>query len=254
MSRLTVEASARTHIGLVRRHNEDAVYAGQNLFAVADGLGGHAAGDVASSTVIDTLKPYDRVHSPPDLPDVLGQAIHSASLALRNRIEIDPDAATMGTTLVAMLWSGTTAIVANIGDSRAYVLRDGDLTQISEDHTYGNLVADAADVPHLPEKIARFLDGRADGRSPDLSRRQLHSGDRYVLCSDGLSGVVPTGVMRAVLDSTTDPGDAAERLVALALESGGPDNITVLVMDVRSGGDDLVVEADRLPPSTSDPT
>ncbi|MFD2357536.1 PP2C family protein-serine/threonine phosphatase [Nonomuraea ferruginea] len=119
--------------------------------------------------MIDTLKPYDRVHSPPDLPDVLGQAIHSASLALRNRIEIDPDAATMGTTLVAMLWSGTTVIVANIGDSRAYLLRDGDLTQISEDHTYGNLVADAADVPNLPEKIARFLDGRADGRSPDLS-------------------------------------------------------------------------------------
>ncbi|TYB71275.1 serine/threonine-protein phosphatase [Nonomuraea sp. PA05] len=235
MSPRTVEASARTHVGLVRRRNEDAVYAGQNLFAVADGLGGHAAGDVASSTVIDMLKPYDRSHPPAELSTLLGQAIHSANQTLRHRIEAEPKLATMGTTLVALLWSGTTVVVANIGDSRAYLLRDGELIQISEDHTYGNLVADAADVPHLPEKIARFLDGRADGRSPDLTSRELRPGDRFLLCSDGLSGVVPPEHIRSTLLDIADPAAAADRLIEQALDQGGPDNITVIVIDTHDG-------------------
>jgi protein phosphatase len=219
----------------VRHRNEDAIYAGQNLFAVADGLGGHAAGDIASTTVIDTLKSYDRPHVPTDLSALLGQAVHAANQALRHRIDIEPELATMGTTLVAMLCSGTTAAIANIGDSRAYRLRDGNLTQISEDHTYGNLVADAARVPNLSEKIARFLDGRADGRSPDIASHCLRPGDRFLLCSDGMSGVVPTEAVWDILHPLDAPGDTAERLVALALEGGGPDNISVIVIDVRSG-------------------
>ncbi|WP_327584016.1 protein phosphatase 2C domain-containing protein [Nonomuraea sp. NBC_00507] len=232
MSRLTVEASACTHVGLVRHRNEDAVYAGQNLFAVADGLGGHAAGDIASTTAIDILKPYDRLHAPADLSALLGQAIYSANEALRHRIEREPDLAGMGTTLVAMLWSGTAAVVANIGDSRAYLLRGGNLTQISEDHTYGNLVADAADVPNLREKIARFLDGRADGRSPDLIQRTLCPGDRYLLCSDGLSGLVPNEVIENILLAHPTPKDAADDLLATANAHGGLDNITMIVIDV----------------------
>jgi PPM family protein phosphatase len=151
----TVEAAARTHTGLIRRRNEDAAYAGQSLFAVADGLGGHIAGDIASTTVIDTLLYHDRPVDPADLPDALGRAVSEANDALRHKIEATPDLAGMGTTLVAMLWSDTAAALANVGDSRAYQLRDRtQFILITEDHTYGNLVADAPTVPDLPARLA----------------------------------------------------------------------------------------------------
>ncbi len=239
---LTLVAAARTHIGLVRLRNEDAVYSGRSLFAVADGLGGHTAGDVASTTVIETLRAHDRQVDPADLPAVLGQAIHAANQTLRRRIETEPELAGMGTTLVAMLWSGKTAVLANMGDSRAYLLRDAGcnangaskIVQITEDHTYGNLMADANSVPHLPERISRFLDGRADGRSPDLTSRELHSGDRFLLCSDGLSSAVPGELIHDALRASNDPEEAADHLVTLAIDHGGPDNITVIVIDVRN--------------------
>lgn len=225
-------------MGLVRQQNEDAFYVGSRLLAVADGLGGHAAGEVASSAVIEVLRSHDQEAEPADLADLLGKAIHRANETLRQRTEVDADLSGMGTTLVAMLWSGSTAVFANVGDSRAYMMRATDkegarLVQLTEDHTYGNLVADASDVPHLPERISRFLDGRPDGRSPDLTRRDLRSGDRFLLCSDGLSGVVPHEIVSDILASISAPGDAAERLVALALNEGGPDNVTVIVIDVR---------------------
>jgi serine/threonine protein phosphatase PrpC len=233
VSLLTIDATSRTHVGLVRHRNEDAAYVGRYLFAVADGLGGHTSGDIASTTVIDTLSAYDRYTDPGDLADALGQAIHHANQALRRRIERELALAGMSTTLVAMLWSGTSAVVANLGDSRAYLLREGKLLQLTEDHTYGNLVAAAANVPHLSEKIARFLDGRADGRSPDLTLHDLNSNDRVLLCSDGLSGVVPVEALQGALNAFDDPGEAADRLVELALEGGGPDNVTVVVVDVQ---------------------
>lgn len=234
MAGLIVEASARTHIGLVRKRNEDSFLAGEALFAVADGLGGHAAGDVASSTVIDTLKPYDGPADPAQLPGVLGHAIYFANEALRRRAEADLALTGMGSTLVAMLWSQTTMAMANIGDSRAYLLRGRRFTQITEDHTYGRLLADAADVPHLPERITRFLDGRRDGRSPDIAVRELQSGDRFLACTDGLSNVVPPEIICDTLATTSDREQAAERLVELALGCGGPDNVTVIVLDVRA--------------------
>ncbi|GIH22514.1 hypothetical protein Aph01nite_08240 [Acrocarpospora phusangensis] len=235
---LSLDAAARTHVGLVRRRNEDALYAGEWLFAVADGLGGHVAGDIASATVIDILRSLDHAARPDELPTLFGRAIHAANSALRERIEAEPELAGMGSTLVALLWSGTSAIVANIGDSRAYVLRttsgeDLKLIQITEDHVYGNLVADASQVPNLPERLSRFLDGRADGRSPDITSRGLHDGDRLLLCSDGLTAVVPGGLIRDVLASFDDPREAADRLIDLANEQGGPDNVTVIVIDVR---------------------
>lgn len=233
----TVQAAARTHVGLVRQNNEDACYAGSWLFAVADGMGGHAAGEVASATVIEALRPCDQQAEPEDLTGLLGKAIHRANERLRQQTEADPSLAGMGTTLVAMLWSGSTAVFANVGDSRAYWLRrtgkrDATLVQLTEDHTYGNLVADASDVPHLPERIARFLDGRPDGRSPDLTRRRLQSGDRFLLCSDGLSGFVPRDAIAETLSTFSHSSEAADQLVALALHNGGPDNVTVVVADV----------------------
>ncbi|MER5650103.1 protein phosphatase 2C domain-containing protein [Streptosporangium sp. NPDC002524] len=222
----------------MRRRNEDAVFSGRSLFAVADGLGGHTSGDVASTTVIEALRPHDRQVDPADLPTVLGRAVYAANQALHRRIETEPERAGMGTTLVAMLWSGTTAVLANVGDSRAYLLRDtgraSAIIQITEDHTYGNLVADAGDVPNLAGRISRFLDGRADGRSPDLTVRALRAGDRFLLCSDGLSSAVPGELIRDTLRSSNDPEKAADRLVTLAIDHGGPDNITVIVIDVRN--------------------
>jgi protein phosphatase len=234
MTGLIIEASARTHIGLVRKRNEDSFLAGEALFAVADGLGGHAAGDVASSTVIDTLRPYDDPADPSRHSGVLGRAIYSANEALRRRVEADPALTGMGSTLVAMLCSQTTMAVANIGDSRAYLLRGRHFTQITEDHVYGRLLADAANVPYLPERITRFLDGRRDGRSPDITIRDLCPGDRLLLCSDGLSNVVPSEIIGDILATTSGREEAAEHLVAMALESGGPDNVTVIVLDVRA--------------------
>jgi protein phosphatase len=234
MTGLIVEASARTHIGLVRRRNEDSFLTGEALFAVADGLGGHAAGDVASSTVIDALRPYDDPADPARLSGTLGRAIHSANEALRRRAEADPTLTGMGSTLVAMLCSRTTMAVANIGDSRAYRLRGRRLIQITEDHVYGRLLADAADVPHLPERITRFLDGRCDGRSPDITVRDLRPGDRFLACTDGLSNVASPEAIGDTLATTSDREEAVERLVTMALESGGPDNVTVIVLDVRA--------------------
>lgn len=230
---LTVEAVARTHIGLVRRRNEDSTYAGETLFAVADGMGGHPAGDIASATVIEALRPFDQKVDPADLATVLGRAVYQASRALQQKLAARPELAGMGTTLVALFLSQANAVLANVGDSRAYLLRGTDMTQITEDHTYANLVADANDVPQLPARISRFLDGRVDGRSPDLIMQSVCPGDRFLLCSDGLSSAVPSDRIRATLSSPGDPGEIADHLINLAIDHGGPDNISVIVISVR---------------------
>ncbi|MFG2052008.1 PP2C family protein-serine/threonine phosphatase [Micromonospora sp. NPDC048935] len=234
---MTVKVASRTHQGYVRKRNEDSYRQGEWLYAVADGLGGHVAGDIASSTAIDAIKPYDRPMQAEELASSLGRAINEASEALRRKVREDRKLAGMGTTLVALLRSGGNAVVANVGDSRAYVIRRrgssvNTLLQISEDHTYEHLVANAEIVPNLREKLSRFLDGRNDGRSPDLTPIQLHPGDRILLCSDGLSSYVPHEQVRATLDSDRSPGEIADELVALALNQGGQDNVTVIVIDV----------------------
>ncbi|MGC4808668.1 PP2C family protein-serine/threonine phosphatase [Micromonospora sp. DT233] len=223
-------------MGLVRKRNEDAAYLGGFLFAVADGLGGHVAGDVASSTAIEAVRQYDQAVDPVALPVVLGQAVNAANHALRRRVEAEPDLAGMGTTLVAMLRAGATVALANVGDSRAYLLhggqQHGQTTQITEDHLYKHLVAEAADVPHLPDRLARFLDGRQDGRAPDITLLTLEPGDRILLCSDGLSSYVPHDLLHSALATSATAEEAVDRLIASALNLGGPDNVTVVVIFV----------------------
>lgn len=233
----TAEAASRTHVGHVRRRNEDAFYQGQRLYVVADGLGGHVAGDIASTTAVEAMKPYDRPVRSADLADVLGRAISDAHEALRRRIRREPELAGMGTTVVAILRSDDAAVLANIGDSRAYLMRgsktaDRPLVQITEDHIYRHLVAEAGRVTNLPEKLARFLDGRKEGRSPDLTVVKLVPGDRVLLCSDGLSSYVPEELIRTVLDSAGSAARAADDLVEAALDHGGRDNVTVMVLDI----------------------
>jgi protein phosphatase len=226
-----LEAVAASETGLVRQNNEDAAYSGRRLFAVADGMGGHAAGELASAAVIDALQIHDAEVTPATLLEVLSRAVAEANGEVARRAAEDPSRRGMGTTLTAMLWSGNRFGLAHIGDSRAFRLRDGELDQITEDHVMGKLVSNAGSLAPV---LSRYLDGRPD-RSPDLSVREARPGDRYLLCSDGLSPVVSIERIRDVLASTADPGEVVGELVALADDAGGPDNISVIVIDAGEG-------------------
>lgn len=230
-----IEAAGRTHVGQVRQRNEDAFYVGEHLVAIADGMGGHVAGDVASTTAIEAVRDYDRptASSPSDLVTTLVEAVDAANKALRASITVEPALAGMGTTLVALLWSGQSIAVASIGDSRIYRLRGGRTEPITDDHVYGRLVSGAARVPALPERLARFLNGRPDGVSADVTVREMLPGDRYLLCSDGLSSYVPHVQIHGALTQIADPRQAADHLVEAANAIGGEDNVTVIVLDVQ---------------------
>jgi serine/threonine protein phosphatase PrpC len=225
-------AAAASETGLVRRNNEDAAYSGRWLFAVADGMGGHAAGEVASAAVIETLRAHDAEVPPATMLEVVGGAVAEANGEVARRVAEDPARRGMGTTLTAMLWSADRFALAHVGDSRAFRLRDGELDQITEDHVMGKLVSNAGSLAPV---LARYLDGRPD-RSPDLSIREARPGDRYLLCSDGLSPVVGTEAIRDVLVSAADPSEAVRQLVALAEDAGGPDNVSVIVIDASETG------------------
>jgi len=230
---LALVAAAASETGLVRQNNEDAAYSGHWLFAVADGMGGHAAGEIASAAVIESLRAHDENVGADALLETLGHAVTEANAEIAQRAAEDPARFGMGTTLTAMLWSGDTVVLAHIGDSRAFRLRDGQLRQITEDHVLGNLVSNAGPLAPV---LSRYLDGRAD-RSPDLGLRDLRIGDRYMICSDGLSPVVGSEEIGAVLAAAAEPAAAVRQLVALADEVGGPDNISAIVIDVRDPGD-----------------
>ncbi|HLI39422.1 MAG TPA: protein phosphatase 2C domain-containing protein [Streptosporangiaceae bacterium] len=225
-------AAGLSSIGLVRENNEDSAYVGRWLYAVADGIGGHVGGEIASATVIESLRPYDADVAAADVLATLGKAVSAANAGLLRKVEQDPALAGMGTTLTAMLWSGDRAALAHIGDSRAYLLRGDTLCQITEDHTLGRVCAEAAASPWLAPVLVRYLDGRPD-QVPDLAVRDTRPGDRYLLCSDGLSGVVDADVLREVLASAADPDGVARQLTELADAGGGPDNTTVVVIDVQ---------------------
>ena len=237
---LMLRFAARSDVGLIRTNNEDAVYAGPRLVAVADGMGGHAAGDVASAVTIATLAPLDDDDPPSDLLGALDQSIRQANDQLRQMMDADSELDGMGTTLTALLWSGTRLALAHIGDSRAYLMRDGELTQITHDHTLVQHMVDEgqldeADIPTHPQRsvILRVLNGRPDVEA-DLSVREARAGDRYLLCSDGLSGVVSKDTLRATL-ALPDPEQVVDALIDLALRGGAPDNVTCVVCDVVEG-------------------
>ncbi len=238
--------AARSHAGLMREGNEDSGYAGPRLLAVADGMGGHAAGEVASAVAIAALAGLDSPHGPdgpvPDtgLLGALAAAVAGAGARLRAMIAADPGLAGMGTTLTAMLWSGRQAALCHIGDSRAYLLRHGQFSQVTHDHTLvqalvdeGQITPDAAATHPHRSLLLRTLDG-GPGSQPDLSLHEARPGDRYLLCSDGLSGVVSGQAIEAALTAVAGPGEAAAWLIELANRAGGPDNITCVIADVTA--------------------
>jgi serine/threonine protein phosphatase PrpC len=223
-----------TSTGLVRKRNEDSVYVGRWLCAVADGMGGHAAGDVASATVIEAVREFDfAVEDPGKLTGILARAVRAANDSMAARARSGRGLEGMGSTLTALLWSGDRVAVANIGDSRGYLLRGGRLRQLTEDHVLSKLVASPM-PPEIGGYLVRFLDARP-GWSPDVRLHTARPGDRYLICSDGLSGVLPSGVIRDVLADAGDLDEAAGTLVALVHEAGAPDNVTLVAVDVPDG-------------------
>ncbi|MBW8482937.1 PP2C family protein-serine/threonine phosphatase [Actinomadura parmotrematis] len=249
---VAIRFAAGSDIGCSRENNEDSGYAGARLIAVADGMGGYAGGEVASSTVIGALRSLDTDAAGDDLVDGLRRAVAGANEKLRIVRDERPDLSRMGTTLTAMLWSGTSVALAHIGDSRGYLLRDGELYQITQDHTMDELLkaeaeqaggkADPAETSRLSHVLYRVLDGR-DDREPDLRLREARLGDRYLLCSDGLSGPVDAQTIYEVLAAEADPRRAVARLIQIARDNGGPDNITGVVADVVEA--DHITEQDR---------
>ncbi|MFI0810779.1 Stp1/IreP family PP2C-type Ser/Thr phosphatase [Streptomyces echinatus] len=235
---LSLRFAAGSHKGMIREGNEDSGYAGPRLLAIADGMGGQAAGEVASSEVISTLVALDDDVPGSDLLTSLGTAVRRANDQLRTMVEEDPQLEGMGTTLTALLWTGQRLGLVHIGDSRAYLLRDGVLTQITQDHTWvqrlvdeGRITEEEATTHPQRALLMRAL-GSGDHVEPDLSIREVRAGDRYLICSDGLSGVVSQQTLEEALASYQGPQETVQELIQLALRGGGPDNITVIVADV----------------------
>ena len=206
------------------------------LLALADGMGGHAAGEVASQLVIAALAHLDDDEPGGDLLSKLDDAVHQGNAAIAAHVDAEPELEGMGTTLTAILFAGNRLGLVHIGDSRGYLLRDGELTQITKDDTFvqtlvdeGRITAEEAHSHPQRSLIMRALTGHEV--EPTLIMREARAGDRYLLCSDGLSDPVSQETILEALQ-IEDVNESADRLIELALRGGGPDNVTVVVADV----------------------
>ncbi|PRQ10457.1 protein phosphatase [Corynebacterium sp. 13CS0277] len=222
--------------GLVRGNNEDSAYAGPHLLALADGMGGHAAGEVASQIMISHMRRLDVASDDLDMLAVLGVVADEGNRAIAAQVRAHPDTDGMGTTLTALMFDGHEFGLCHVGDSRGYRLRDGQLEQITVDDTFVQSLVDQGeldpeDVSTHPQRslILKAYTGRPV--EPTLKMLDARPGDRLLLCSDGLSDPVTAATIETTLRAGT-PEEAARRLVELALRSGGPDNVTVVVADI----------------------
>jgi PPM family protein phosphatase len=227
---LFLRYAAASHQGFDRPSNEDSAYAGRRLLAVADGVGGSAAGEVASSIVIRELARLDANDQPEDVLDSLGGAIGRANDEIAGYIRHHPSDAGMGTTVTALLFTDDHVGVVHVGDSRAHLLRDGTLSQMTKDETFvqslvdaGTLTPDEARAHPRRSVILRAVDGGP--LAPRLERHDAKRGDRYLVCSDGVSDVLPTETLARRL-SVDDPQECAFPLVLEAIRAGSRDNVT----------------------------
>ena len=228
---------SRTHVGNVRPTNQDTIILGQNLYGVADGMGGHLAGDIASKMTGELLTEALKGLEP--RTDTLAQCISNINAQVFTRQQTDESLRGMGTTLT-VIWEGTQSVfLAHIGDSRAYLLRDGDFRQITKDHS---MVAELVREGLLTEEEAavhpyRHMITRAVGTDPevetDVQAVDKMPGDRWLICSDGLSGCVPNADMAEIL-AENGLQEAADKLLQLALTRGGQDNITLVIAEVEA--------------------
>jgi PPM family protein phosphatase len=236
VSALALKSAVRSDAGPVRPNNEDAVFASPRMAAVADGVGGRAAGEVASRAVIDMLAHMEKCRLSGPLAPALEQAIASGNERIGFIAACRPQMAGMSTTLTAVALGDGYAI-ASIGDSRAYLYRDGALTQLTRDDSFVQLLIDSGELDprHArshPQRslVLQALDGGPD-RRPTLTTQPARAGDRLLLCSDGLSDMVDEEALAAAL-AITSRERCADRLVELALGAGGRDNVSVVVADV----------------------
>lgn len=250
---IALRYAARSDVGLVRSNNQDSAYAGSHLLVVADGMGGHAGGDVASSVAIGRLASLDSETPASDIVATLEESVLEANQEILRRARDEPQLRGLGTTITALLRAEGKFALAHIGDSRAYLLRDGETVQITKDHTFvqrlldeGRLTEDEAERHPQRSVLMRVLGDVDADPELDLSLRAAHVGDRWLLCSDGLSGLVSLDTIDATLKDIEDPGECADALVQLALKGGGPDNITCIVADV--------VDLDALPRGVEAPS
>jgi PPM family protein phosphatase len=235
---LSLRYAATTDVGRTRKHNQDSGYAGHHLLVIADGMGGAAAGDVASAAVVQSLRRLDEAPKA-DLLETLAGGIHRANERLNEIIVDDPSTDGMGTTVTAALFDGERIGLAHLGDSRGYLFRDGSLTRITRDHTFVQVLIDEGRLTEVEAQrhphrslLLRVLQGNGEGE-PDLSIIDVQPGDRILLSSDGIvAGEVSDETIEQVLSQGTPPEAAATELVRLALQGGGTDNITCLVADV----------------------
>ncbi|MFC9132347.1 MerR family transcriptional regulator [Streptomyces sp. NPDC057099] len=232
---LELRYSAHSDTGRVRPANQDTAYAGTRLLAVADGFG--PAGAPASSAAVEALRSLDTAEIPAGgVLNLLEDAVRGAAQAVQ---DVADGAEDIGTTLTALLWTGSRLALVHIGDSRAYLLRDGELFLITHDHTVvqsmideGRLTAEEA-VSH-PQRafLLKALTGGGATVIPDLRLHDAHAGDRYLLCSDGLSSVIPEDRILGLLTSQVTPDETVKALVGAANKAGGPDNVSCVVADV----------------------
>ncbi len=260
----TLRAGASTDTGQVRANNQDAILVAEPVFAVADGMGGHAAGEIASQVAIESLQNDDA----PTLA-ALESSVRRANRAVWERAGTDVDLRGMGTTLCVVALapapsddqgaSGDRILVANVGDSRVYQFHDGDITQITDDHSLvedlvreGRLSPDDARTHPQRNILTRVLGNEPDVEV-DVWEIVPQRGDRYLLCSDGLFNEVDDDRIAAVLRRLADPEDAAHELVALANQHGGRDNVSVVVVDVVDDDDRAAAASASLTSTTAVP-
>lgn len=238
---MKVAIGAQTDVGLVREGNEDSYFADAPVFAVADGMGGHLAGDVASATAVDVIKRH-AAGSDMEEPEKLAAMLREANREIWDKAASDPALRGMGTTCTLVLLDGSKAQFAHVGDSRAYLFHDGELRQVTEDHTLvGRMVREGKLRPEEAERhpqrsiITRAL-GVDEDVEVDVFSLDVADGDRLLLCSDGLTSMIGAAAISEVLAREEDPQAAADALVQLANDAGGEDNITVIVIDIGREG------------------
>jgi protein phosphatase len=224
-------------VGLVRTNNEDSALAGDRVVAVADGMGGLPAGELASEIVIRILDELLPPTDPEEAANALRAVVATANQRIRAAIDADPARDGMGTTLTAALLAGEVLVIAQVGDSRCYLLRDNQLTQLTRDDTFVQALVDQGALTreqarHHPQRslVTRAVQG-VDA-PPAVGTITLLPGDRLLLCSDGLSDYVEDQAIAATLALHADRQQCGEQLVKLAHQAGAPDNVTVVVSDV----------------------
>ncbi|USR79483.1 PP2C family protein-serine/threonine phosphatase [Arcanobacterium pinnipediorum] len=231
--------AAFSDVGLVRKSNQDAGYASSHLLVLADGMGGAAGGDVASSVVVGHLAQIDDSHQAEDLLPLLKQQLNNAQEQLVHLVTQDPELAGLGTTCIAILRTGNKLGMVHVGDSRAYLLRDHKLAQITRDHTLVQYLVDHGELTpeealHHPKRhvIMRNISAAEGPADVDTSIREALPGDRWLLTSDGLFDVVSDETIEHTLQTFPDLDACGERLIELALAGGAPDNVTLVLADV----------------------